>query len=440
MNLQSLVIEAVREHNVLPLTGRCNLSCCFCSHRQNPPGARAYSFSPLNLSLLQELMPYLDPQKKIIIGESATRLREGEPLTHPAFGALLEELRKLFPHTLIQVTTNAALMNDETARLLAALAPLEVVLSLNSASEGVRRLLMSDPFPRRAINTPALLARFGVPFHGSVVALPHLSGWEDLRLTLQQLDDQGAKTLRMLLCGYTRCSDPSLAFPRGILIRCHELVKELQLRLNSPLLAEPPLVEDLIPVIEGVIRDTPATRAGLHTGDTVISVDGKKPASRVDAFQMAHKHCNPKLILSRHTRNIVVSLVKESGEAPGFVMAYDLDPGQVERVRNLLSAGVETIMLVSGAAYPRWRAAVELFGLEGLRPVAVKSGFFGGNIDSAGLLTSRDFRAVLEREASRSAFQQALLPALAFNSGGVDLAGEHYSALGDMGLHLRLME
>jgi MoaA/NifB/PqqE/SkfB family radical SAM enzyme len=95
--LQRLLVEAVREHNVLPLTGRCNLSCLFCSHRFNPPGTEAFSFGPLAIELLGELAAYLDPQQKIIIGESATRLREGEPLTHLRFMDLLKELRTRYP-------------------------------------------------------------------------------------------------------------------------------------------------------------------------------------------------------------------------------------------------------------------------------------------------------------------------------------------------------
>ena len=100
--LQQLLVEAVRRHNVLPLTGRCNLSCCFCSHGQNPPGTQAYTFLPLEAERLLDLMPFLDPEQKIIIGESATRLREGEPLTHPDFFAILEQLRRLDEPTAIE--------------------------------------------------------------------------------------------------------------------------------------------------------------------------------------------------------------------------------------------------------------------------------------------------------------------------------------------------
>lgn len=132
--MQQLLVEAVLKDNVLPLTGLCYLSCIFCSHRNNPPGTNAFSFAPLPEEIWSDLACYLDPERKIIIGESATRLREGEPFTHPQFQKVIRKLRLLYPKTLIQLTTNGSLFREETAAFLAALKPLELVISLNSAS------------------------------------------------------------------------------------------------------------------------------------------------------------------------------------------------------------------------------------------------------------------------------------------------------------------
>lgn len=139
--------------------------------------------------------------KKIIIGESATRLREGEPLTHPQFLPLIRQLRRLHPVTTIQLTTNASLLDEKTVYHLGRLKPLEVIVSLNSATAEGRTLLMGDPDPFRAIDAIDLLQRHKLPFHGSIVALPHLVGWDDLHETLMVLDRAGAVTMRLLLPG-----------------------------------------------------------------------------------------------------------------------------------------------------------------------------------------------------------------------------------------------
>lgn len=424
---------------MLPLTGRCNLSCCFCSHGQNPPGTAAYSFPPLQKEHLLELIPFLDPNQKIVIGESATRLREGEPLTHPHFGSILDYLRQRFPGALLQVTTNGSLLNDEQIRHLASLAPLELVLSLNSASKRGRRRLMGDLQAGATARAVQKLLQADIPFHGSVVAMPHLVGWDDLTDTLKYLNDAGAKTIRLLLPGYTRCTKPSLAPPPGTLERCWDLAGQLREEFVTALLVEPPQIDNFEPRLEGVIKGSPAARAGLKTGDLILAVDGTTPVSRVDAYTRARRGTNPRLNALRNGTVLQAELAKEKAEAPGFAVSYDLDPEQVERVRRYPAPGEETLMLLSTAALSRWRLARERFQLEGLRLLAVPSIFFGGNINCAGLLTVTDFASVLKQK-QRALPGRILIPAAAFDSGGRDLQGRHYSLLNGLGALVTLVE
>ena len=79
MNREQLLYHSVGRHNILPLTSRCGVSCLFCSHRYNPPGVRAVFFGDLEMEIIRELLDLLNPKEKIVIGESATRLCEGEP-------------------------------------------------------------------------------------------------------------------------------------------------------------------------------------------------------------------------------------------------------------------------------------------------------------------------------------------------------------------------
>ena len=139
-----LILRSAQEHGVLPLTSKCNVACLFCSNRQNPPDIRAFDIETLTLEQIDEILSYMTPKKKIVIGESATRINEGEPLTHPDFIEVLRKIRKRFPETLIQITTNGSLLTDSLAAQIRDLEPLEIFLSLNSASSAMRFALMND--------------------------------------------------------------------------------------------------------------------------------------------------------------------------------------------------------------------------------------------------------------------------------------------------------
>lgn len=427
--LQQLLVEAVRKDNVLPLTGLCNLSCIFCSHRNNPPGTNAFSFAPLPEETWSDLAHYLDPERKIIIGESATRLREGEPFTHPQFQKVMRKLRLLYPKTLIQLTTNGSLLGEDTAAFLAALKPLELVISLNSASEYWRRLIMNDNSPEIALAVPELLASHNIPFHGSLVALPHLAGFNDLDSTVTELDRYGAETIRILLPGYTAMSNPSIIPPTGTKKKVYAYAASANTRFTSVILVEPPLIEDLEPMVEGVIKESPASKAGLLTGDRIDLIDGVNPLTRVEAFKMVDSKALTRLIITRGNRSMETALNRHYSKTSGLVMNYDLDPDQVLRVKSRLSESIKTLMLLSEPSLSRWQAAAVKYCLENITFKTVRSNFFGGSINCAGLLTVGDFQTALHETELPGQFKQLLIPSIAFDDSGRDMCGIHYHNL-----------
>ena len=183
--LPFILWESASKENVLPLTSACNLRCVFCSNRQNPRGVRVFAVPHLPLPLVKSLIPCLDPGRKIIIGEAATRINEGEPFTHPQVWQALGAVRERYPQAMLQITTNGAFLDRVAVKRLAAMQPLEVNLSLNSATREGRRLLMGDCNPGRVLDAVRLLGDAGVTCHGSLVAMPHLVGWPDLAGNLQ---------------------------------------------------------------------------------------------------------------------------------------------------------------------------------------------------------------------------------------------------------------
>ncbi|MDW7650682.1 MAG: DUF512 domain-containing protein [Bacillota bacterium] len=419
------LLSAVSRDNVLPLTSRCNLSCVFCSHRQNPPDIATFAVPPLPRETAMEAAQFLDPDKKVVIGESATRLNEGEPFTHPDIIPILQNLRRMLPATPLSVTTNGTLLTRDLVSELAALQPLEITVSLNSATEAGRRLVLKDPEPKRAIAAISYLQQQRIPFHGSLVAMPHLTGWHDMTETTGFLADAGAQTVRVFLPGYTRLAVDKLRFPLSLWTAVTAWAKERTADLGMPVISEPALCNNTTPEVCGIIRETPAAKAGMQPGDIICTVDGKTPRSRVDAFERARRAANPVLDVMRAGRKLSFSLNKKSREAPGFVVHYDFPAGRMDQ----LAAEIHqvqpdrTLLLASEFGHPLLQIVTAAMQLLNVSVQAVPSLFFGGSIKSAGLLTVRDFLAAATQAAQSGPYKLILLPREAFDHRGLDLLG-----------------
>lgn len=434
--IETFISNGAAEANILPVTSHCNIGCVFCSHRQNPPGVIVSRIKPCTPEEVKEVLPFIDPERTIVIGESASRIIEGEPLTNPAFREILSLLRQTFPRTTIQITTNGSLLDEKMVGFLSKLGGVTVYLSLNSASERGRTLLTGDVNARQSIKSPGLLKRYGVPFHGSMLAVPYLVGWNDMEETVMCLDEQGAETIRLFLPGYTRLAEPALRFGQSLRGEIEHFISQMRGKVRVPLTAEPPLIENLEPAAAGVIDGTPAAAAGLRAGDIIQSVNGLRALSRVHAFKSVLKSGNPEITVSRGNNLYTMRIRKKPGERSGLVMDYDLDPVLIEEVgRTVRRCGFkDAVALTSQLA-----SAVIGLGLNQflkdeveVKSVAVKNRFFGGSIGAAGLLTVSDFKAALEEYLGQKPGVKpgiVLLPSLAFDSRGRDLTGCSYHEL-----------
>jgi molybdenum cofactor biosynthesis enzyme MoaA len=102
----NLLLEAASKDNILVLTTNCSTACIFCSHNQNPPAVEAYYVNELTGDEIESLMEFLDGSRKIVIGESATRICEGEPFLRTDIINILQKLREKYTNTTIQITTS----------------------------------------------------------------------------------------------------------------------------------------------------------------------------------------------------------------------------------------------------------------------------------------------------------------------------------------------
>ena len=434
--IEYLLFEALND-NILPLTGRCNLSCIFCSHRYNPPDALVYDLPPLNYALLSSLAENLDPSRKIVLGESATRLREGEPFTHGQVMELLQRIRELYPKTPLQITTNGTLLTKDKLKKLASLQPIELIFSLNSISATGRNKLCGDREAERAITAVKIASSLSIPFHGSVVAMPHILGYEDLRQTLIFLNRNNALTIRVFIPGFTRYTPDKLQIGKMEIEKIRLFIGKLRSEVSVPVLLEPPLLSDTEAVVEGILSDTPAAAAGLMCNDRITAVNDETPLCRVDAYNMLFEAQNPEVKLERDGISLQKTIKKERKSSSGVAVNYDINPAHIDLLKSYLSRDGNILLLTSEAAAPVWQSVAHLLmkkaiGLKSsgrLKILSVPSEFWGGSIICAGLLTVADFRSRIEDGRKDFNPDIIMLPPASFDRRGKDITGVSYREL-----------
>ncbi|MCR3923167.1 MAG: DUF512 domain-containing protein, partial [Firmicutes bacterium] len=424
------LVAAVQE-NVLPLTSRCNVACVFCSHRQNPPTVITHRLPELTSATVLELAPFLDPQQKIVIGESATRLDEGEPFTHPEIIHILQRLRRQLPRTAFAVTTNGTLLTSSIIAQLAKLEPLELTISLNSATPSGRRTLMNDPAPERAIRAVKAISQAGIPFHGSLVAMPHQVGWSDVNETVTFLAKEGAQSIRIFLPGHTKYAPHALQYPPTLWTEVITRAKEWTHELGVPVIPEPFMPSTLHPALWGVMQNTPAQKAGLLPGDLIIAVNQHAMRTRVEAFQTVKRLSNPELTVERTGQTFKVSLLKERHQAPGFVVLYDFDPHRADNITREINRfqATRTLLLASEFAHSMVEQALQVLAVPNATVSAVANTFFGGSIKAAGLLTVTDFLTAARSALAQQQHDLVLVPQEAFDARHLDLKGDSLTEL-----------
>lgn len=423
-------IEALLYHaqmqGVLPITSCCNMRCIFCSNAYNPSGCEIFTISPRPLKQIEDTILWLGGSRgPVIIGESVTRINEGEPLTHPEFLEILQLVRKHYPQRPIQVTTNATLLTEDLVKQIAEL-QVDLMISLNTV--GYREKLMGDRDPERTLsNVKAIGGR--VRFEGSIVALPFITGWEDIEDTAKFLTDAGAWSVRILAPGFSGAHPLLGNVTSSTWSQIRALSNDLGERLKIPVLFEPPKITCVTPVVEHVLPKTPAHRAGIRPRDVITTVLKRRVFSRTEAFELIRDNENPALTYSRQGVFYDAVIHKPRFMPSGLVMYDDLSSREwFEWERKSRVKRRQVLVLTSSLAKPIIEAALQKRELVA-RVESVPSVFFGGNIRAGGLLTVKDFVAKYE-QISASGFTPDVvtLPKRAFDPWGRDLAGISYRA------------
>jgi len=339
--------------------------------------------------------------------------------------AILKELRRNFPHTPIQITTNGILLSPEVQAELSALNPLELVISFNSLRPERRALYLGDPHPEESLSYFRHLTASGIRFQASFILAPPLL--EELPESLKTVEELGAQYIRLLLPGGSKWAPKELQGSMREWLELKRVALLWRKKLEIPLMIEPPLLSDLTVEIEGIMKESPAQRCGLKVGDEILKINGKRPESRKEAFDWINQLENPELEIWRSKSRLNLVLLKKKGEKSGLVFSNDLEPQVLRRLSKTVPEKGKGVCLTSELAYglisqafQKYLPQVPVFGVPNLT--------FGGSIRSLGLLTFYDFRAFLEGFKGREKFDWLILNPV-FQEDGLDLRGENAQAL-----------
>lgn len=422
----SLLLETASRDNILVLTTNCSTACIFCSHLQNPEEIKAYYVDKLSREQIDTLIEFLDGARKIVIGESATRICEGEPFLCDDIIDILGSIRLKYAKTLIQITTSGIHLDRALLSELEQIGNIELNISLNSSSTQGREKLYRGKEHRSAVDAIKLLRDYSINYSGSIVAMPHLVGWEDIRETLLFLRNNGASTIRIFMPGYTKFTKGMLP-PADIRSRLMEFTASMGKLIDIPLLVEPSGIKDVNAIVDGVLIDSPAWRAGIIKGDRLLKVNGKETASRVAAYYMTHKAKNPRVEVERNGESGEIIIDKLSNSPTGMVFSYDVHPDTILGIERaiLRNRDKSCLLLTSELAYDILTRCIK--DKNKVKIEAVTNMCFGGNIMCAGLLTIGDVEAHMAMRSQQP--EVVLLPEIMFDASGRDLLGRHFKEL-----------
>ena len=419
------IIDTVYRTNILPVISACNTSCVFCSHKQNPEDVEVYRLDKLDLADFEEFIEFLSPDRKIIIGESATRIIEGEPLLYKNFIDIVEMVRRKYKNTRIQITTNGILLDEKLIKRLSELKKIELNVSVNCIGDQKRMTILGLK-QMDNIKEKLTLLKGRITYSASAVFDPDFMVYEDIEEMAEFLDRNGADSIRLFLPGYTYLKGKNIELDK-LYSEVSEYIDVLKTKYRIPIIIEPSYIYDLKARIEGVVDNSPAHEAGIKEGDIIEKVGIDFVTSRVQAFIKVLKQKDPELDIIRGDKKVKVKLKKAKNAPPGFIMLYDIDPDEAHRISLLVKRyNADKILFVtSQLAYNVLKGLFEIseftFDYDIVR---AENAFFGGTIKCAGLLTVQDIiDSTKEYIKEKGKPNLIVLPSIMFDYRGRDLVG-----------------
>lgn len=265
------------------LSHKCSLSCKFCLHKNDPIGFWTKSnYWEKTTEEVEIREKYFSPNG----GKALFKTQDYsyfEVLDHPAIMETLQKLRRKTKN-IIAFTTNGLQLSKDFVLCLKKLEPIYLVISLNSINPAVRRDVMGDGHPELSIKCLERLNEQKIPFSVSIV--PWLeNSFADLAETIHYADKNNAYLIRVNLDGYSKYfnCDQSDNYQKNIMSNWStivDFVRSMRSLIQTPIVFQPSMYEENLheeatiePVVNGLIKNSPASKAGLRYGDKIIQID-----------------------------------------------------------------------------------------------------------------------------------------------------------------------
>jgi hypothetical protein len=240
-----------------------------------------------------------------------------EMLSHPHILEILAALRRKTSE-IFRLPTNGSLLTPEIIQALVRFQPLFIDISLISSSADRRRWLMRDPHPETALSALAALQAARLPYSVVIVPWPFPSVEEmveDLDLTVAFSDRFNPAFIQISLPGYSkRFSQENLFDREKVWNRIKDQIQDLRNKTKSPLILRPGLFEEYLDPaavdaskLIGVVKNSPADRAGLVMGDRLTSINGLPIKTRPQALSLF------RMVQSSRLERVSLTVARSSG-------------------------------------------------------------------------------------------------------------------------------